>query len=83
MSATSSWFAVRVDMIVLFLMLFMTLLCMFLREYSDPVLISLILNYQTSMQFALMQLSKQYMVLEQQMVSFERCENLTKVVQEK
>ena len=35
------------------------------------------------LQWALIMMSKQFMMIEQQLVSFERCENLTKVIQEK
>lgn len=82
MSAVSSWFAVRVDIITTVIILILTVGCVFIRDYNHPIIVSLMLYYLNSIQNAMIQLSKLYMQTEQQMVSAERCMKLTEIVQE-
>lgn len=45
MSAVNSWFAIRVDLIAVSVMFFITLTCVFTRDYVDPVMLGLLLTY--------------------------------------
>ena len=45
MSAVNSWFSIRIDVITASIMLVMSVMCIFLRDVTDPIVISLILNY--------------------------------------
>ena len=83
MTAVNSWFSVRVDFLALSVVLILSFLCIFLRNSVDPVLLSLMLNYSLNIQFALMNLLKGYMSIEQQMVNIDRCLKMTEIEHER
>jgi len=45
MSGVNLWYCVRIDMLSIFSMLCITLVCVLTRDFVDPVLLSLLLNY--------------------------------------
>lgn len=68
MGAVNSYFAVRLDLITFFITMVVALICIFLRESVNPVMLSLLLSYSLNIQYCVYALLKLVMNIEAQMV---------------
>ena len=83
MSAVNSWFAIRLDIVSVLVMLVLTLFCVLYRDHADPIILSLLVTYSLQIQNNLYYLLKCYMWLEQQMVSVTRCFKILEIANER
>lgn len=65
MSGVNSWFAIRVDIISIFLMLAISTMSVLARDHSDPILLALVLTYGLNIQYSLINGLKWYTLIEQ------------------
>lgn len=52
-AGVSLWFSIRVDFMAICLLLSISFVCVLSRDYTDPVILSMLLNYSTSIQSCL------------------------------
>ena len=85
MTGVSSWFAMRVDILAITIMLLISMTCIYARnqEGADPVILSMLLSYVMTIQFSLTWALKCFMYLQSSMVNADRCMKVLEVPQER
>ena len=76
------YFSIRVDISAATFVAIICAICIISREYTDPVLLSLLLTYAMNIQNNLTFLLMNQMSIETLMVNAERCMQMTQVEQE-
>jgi len=82
-AGVSLWFSIRVDFVATALLLVISFVCILSRDFTNPIVLSMLLNYSLSIQSCLSSLLQTQMSLETQMVNAARCMKMTQVIQEK
>lgn len=52
-AGVTGWFAIQVDIMAISLMFLMTMICVLSRDYTDPVILAMLLSYTMTIQFNL------------------------------
>jgi hypothetical protein len=45
MQGVNSWFSIRIDILAICVMLSISFICVFFREYTDPIILCMLLSY--------------------------------------
>ena len=45
MQGVNSWFAIRIDIIAVCVMFWISLICVFFRDFTDPIILCMLLSY--------------------------------------
>lgn len=81
-AGVSLWFSIRVDFLATTLLLVISFVSVLSRDWTNPIILSMLLNYSMSIQSSLCWLLQLQMSMESQMVNAERCMKMTHVIQE-
>ena len=79
----SGWYGTYLDMISFILLTFILISCAIFKEKYNPQSIGLLLSYSLNLIEYLFEFMGRFSKLSQSLVSIERCDNYTKVLQEK
>ena len=79
----SGWYGTYLDMISFILLTFILITCAIFKEKYNPQSIGLLLSYSLNLIEYLFEFMGRFSKLSQELVSVERCDNYTKVLQEK
>jgi ATP-binding cassette subfamily C (CFTR/MRP) protein 1 len=82
-SGVNCWFSIRIDLLAILLILTFTLVCVFTRASTNPVVLSMLLSYVLTIQYTLTQSLKTYMSLQSTMVNANRCVAMLEIPQER
>ena len=82
-SGISGWYGIILDMISFGLLSFILISCLLCKEKYSPQSIGLLLTYSLNIIKQLFNLMGRFSGLNRMLISVERCENYTKIVQEK
>ena len=82
-SGISGWYGIILDMISFGLLSFILISCFIFKEKYSPQSIGLLLTYSLNIIKQLFSLMGRFSGLSKMLISVERCENFTKIVQEK
>jgi ABC-type multidrug transport system fused ATPase/permease subunit len=82
-SGVNQWFCVRIDILSVFTMFCFSLVCVLTRDFVDPIVLSLLLNYGLGIPLNLSFLLRMYSSTENMMVNVSRCLTQREVLQEK
>ena len=81
-AGVTGWFAIKVDLMAISLMFLMTMICVLARDFTDPVILAMLLTYTMTIQGSL----KWYLVcfnsLQGNMVNADRCMKVLDIPQE-
>jgi ABC-type multidrug transport system fused ATPase/permease subunit len=82
-AGVTGWFTIKVDMMAIGLMFMIAMICVLCRDFTDPVILSMLLSYTMTIQFNL----KWYLVcfnsLQGNMVNADRCMKILDIPQER
>ena len=78
-----AWYGVYLDIISFILLSFILVFSYFAKEKYSPQSIGLLLTYATKMIFFMFDFFKRFSFLTELLISLERCDSYTKVIQEK
>lgn len=67
------WFAIRVDLISVFMMLVVSIICVMYRTEGNAILLSLLLTYVMTLQQNVISIIRNLMGVEARMVNVDRC----------
>ena len=82
-SGISGWYGIILDMISFILLTFILISCLLFKEKYNPQSIGLLLSYSLNLIEHLFNFMGRFSRLSKMLISVERCENFTKIVQEK
>ena len=82
-SGISGWYGIILDMISFLLLSFILISCLFFKEKYNPQSIGLLLSYSINLIEHLFNFMGRFSRLSRMLISVERCDNFTKIVQEK
>ena len=82
-SGILGWYGIHLDIISFILLSFILLFAYFLKEKYNPQSIGLLLTYSIKMIFYMFDTFKRFSFLTELLISLERCDSYTKIVQEK
>ena len=82
-SGISGWYGIILDMISFGLLTFILVSCLIFKEKYSPQSIGLLLTYSLNIIKQLFNIMGRFSGLNKMLISVERCENYTKIVQEK
>mmetsp|Transcript_84054 Transcript_84054/g.116116 ORF Transcript_84054/g.116116 Transcript_84054/m.116116 type:complete len:388 (+) Transcript_84054:482-1645(+) len=76
------WFAIRIDIISVFMMLIVSLICVIYRNSGHAVVLSLLLTYVMTLQQFVSSIIRNLMQIEARMVNVDRCLKVLDIPQE-
>ena len=82
-SGIAGWYGINLDLISFFLLTFILISCCIFKEKYDSQSIGLLLTYSINLIEHLFDFMQRFSRLSKILVSLERCDNYTKIVQEK
>ena len=45
MNGVNAWFSIRIDIIAIMVMFCISMICVFYRDYTDPIILCMLLSY--------------------------------------
>ena len=82
-SGILGWYGVHLDIISFILLSFILIFAYFAKEKYNPQSIGLLLTYSIKLIFYMFDSFKRFSFLTELLISLERCDSYTKIVQEK
>ena len=63
MNGVNAWFSIRIDILAIMVMLCISMICVFYRDYTDPIVLCMLLSYIMTIQVNIIWSLKCYMGL--------------------
>jgi ABC-type multidrug transport system fused ATPase/permease subunit len=82
-AGVTGWFTIKVDMMAISLMFLMTMICVLCRDFTNPVILAILLSYTMTIQFNLKWFLVTFNTLQGNMVNADRCMKLLDIPQER
>ena len=82
LSGVNCWFSIRIDILAMVLIVTFSLTCVFARDFTDPIVLSMLLSYILTIQMYLTYALKVFMNLQSTMVNANRCVQMLSIPQE-
>ena len=81
-AGVTGWFAIKVDLMAISLMFMMTMICVLSRDFTDPVILAMLLSYTMTIQSSLKWYLVCFNALQGNMVNADRCMKVLDIPQE-
>lgn len=81
-TGVQGWFAIRVDLLAIVMMLIFSSVCITVRTSVNPIILSLLLVYMLQIQNSMIVFLRTFMMMQQNMVNADRCMKMCEIIQE-